>query len=504
LQVIKKGMVTVMKVCMIAEGCYPYVVGGVSSWIHSIIELFPNIEFNLIAIIADRNISGKFAYELPGNLTKVHEVYLQDVDWVGNYKTGKNRVHLKKKEVEALRSLIIGEAVDWMTVFRIFNRKNVSINNLLMSPEFLEITKDYYSLRFSDITFSDFLWTLRSIYLPLFFALKCMPPKADIYHCVSTGYAGMIGSLALSIYSNARLLISEHGIYTREREEEIIKAKWVQGIYKSIWIEQFRKMSKCAYYFADLVTSLFQQAHSLQIELGCPVEKAIVTPNGIDVEKYEGIPMKEPEDPYINVGAILRVTPIKDVKTLINAFYYAHKKQPKLKLWIMGPDDEDPEYAADCRELVRVMRAENIVFTGSIRTADYIGKMDMTILTSISEGQPLTILEGFAAKKPCIATNVGDCHGLIYGENDSYGAAGIIVSIMNISEISNAILKLANNPELAGQMGRNGYNRLISKYRSVYMEETYRKIYKILAEMSDVVYPETPFVPPLISAEQSE
>lgn len=485
-----------MKVCMIAEGCYPYVVGGVSSWIHSIIKLFPNIEFNLIAIITDRSISGKFAYELPGNLTEIHEVYLQDSDWVGKHRIRKNRVRLKKKEAEALRSLIIGEEVDWITVFRMFNRKNVSINNLLMSPEFLKITKDYYTLRFSDITFSDYLWTLRSIYLPLFFALKCVPPKADIYHCVSTGYAGIIGSKALTLYPNARLLVSEHGIYTREREEEIIKAKWVQGIYKSIWIEQFRKMSQCAYYFADLVTALFWQAQSLQIELGCPKEKAIVTPNGIAAERFSGIPRKNPEDPYINVGAILRVTPIKDVKTLINAFYYAHKKQPRLKLWIMGPEDENPEYAADCHELVRVMNAENIVFTGSIRTTDYIGKMDMTILTSISEGQPLTILEGFAVEKPCIATNVGNCRGLICGENDSYGDAGIMVSVMNISEISNAILKLANHPDLAKQMGRNGYRRLMAKYRNVYMEETYRNIYKTLAKMRGVNYPEEPFVPP--------
>ncbi len=483
-----------MKVCLIAEGCYPYAVGGVSSWIHSMIRLFPNIEFKLITIVSDRSISGKFAYELPHNLTEVHEVFLQDVDWIGRHKTVRNRVHLKKKEVEALRSLIIGEEVDWMTVFHMFYRKNISINNLLMSPQFLEITKEYYSLRFSEITFSDFLWTLRSIYLPLFFALKCVPPKADIYHSVSTGYAGMIGSMALSLYPNAKLLISEHGIYTREREEEIIKAKWVQGVYKSIWIEQFRKMSKCAYYYADLVTSLFEQAHLLQIELGCPREKAIITPNGIDVKKFEGIPVKDPEDPYINVGAIIRVTPIKDVKTLINAFYYAHEKQPRLKLWIMGPEDEDPEYAADCRELVRALNAENIVFTGSIRTTDYIGKMDINILTSISEGQPLTILEGFAAKKPCIATNVGNCQGLIYGENDSFGEAGIVVSVMNISEITDAILKLANNPELARQMGINGYNRLIAKYQSVFMEDTYREIYKTLAGMSNVVFPEEPFV----------
>jgi len=475
---------------MIAEGCYPYVIGGVSGWVHNLIKLFPEIEFNLVSIVADRSYRGRFVYKLPYNLTEVYEVYLQDVEWVGNARVKSNRISLKKKEVEALRSLIIGEDVDWVTVFRMFNRQDISVNNLLMSPQFLEITKEFYRLRYVNITFSDFLWTLRSMYLPLFLALKFVPPKADIYHSVSTGYAGIIGCKAVSLYPDARLLISEHGIYTREREEEIIKAKWVQNVYKTIWIDQFRKMSKCAYYFGDLVTSLFEEARSLQLNLGCPISKTVITPNGIDTEAFKDIPMKDPDDPYINIGAVIRVTPIKDVKTMINAFYFAYKKQPRLKLWIMGPLDEDPEYVDECMELVRMLKAENIVFTGRIDTRDYIGKMDFLILTSISEGQPLSILEGFAAKKPCIATNVGNCNGLIHGENDSFGEAGIVVPVMNVSEIANAILKLANNPEMVKKMGENGYKRLMFRYRNAYMEETYRNIYKTLARMSNVEYPE--------------
>lgn len=476
-----------MKICLIAEGCYPYVLGGVSNWIHSIIKAFPSVEFNLIAIISDRNNSGKFTYELPENLTEVYEVYLQDVDWIGSKKQNNqnNIIKLNKIEEEALKSLVIGEDVDWATVFKLFDKKNISVNKLLMSPQFLNIAKDYYELKYVNITFTDFLWTLRSIYLPLFFALKCNPPKADIYHSVSTGYAGVIGSKAVCTHPGAKLLISEHGIYTREREEEIIKAKWVQNIYKTIWIDQFKKISRGAYYFADLVTSLFKGAQQIQLELGCPLYKSIITPNGIEAERYENIPLKDPNDSFINVGAILRITPIKDVKTMITAFYYAHKKQEKLKLWLMGPEDEDPEYANECHELVRALGAENIVFTGKIQTSDYIGKMDMMILTSISEGQPLTILEGFAAKKPCIATNVGNCQGLIYGENDSFAEAGIIVPVMNISEISIAILKMANNPNMSRQMGENGYQRLMYKYKHEYMIDTYSKIYKILVSISD-------------------
>ena len=81
-----------MKVCIVAEGCYPYVVGGVSSWIHSMIRSFPNLEFQILAIISNRSLSGKFAYELPENVTQVHEVYLEDFDWDGAGGKGRETV----------------------------------------------------------------------------------------------------------------------------------------------------------------------------------------------------------------------------------------------------------------------------------------------------------------------------------------------------------------------------------------------------------------------------
>ena len=90
----------------------------------------------------------------------------------------------------------------------------------------------------------------------------------------------------------------------------------------------------------------------------------------------------------------------------------------------MGPSDEEKEYAKECLELVELLGVEDVIFTGKVDVTEYLGRMDMTILTSISEGQPLTILESFAAKKPVIATDVGNCRGLIYGEGDSFGEAG--------------------------------------------------------------------------------
>lgn len=465
-----------MKICIVAEGCYPYVVGGVSGWIHSLIQSFPNHEFIILSIVANREMRGKFAYELPTNLTQVYELYLDDYDWSGD-NDGK-RVKLNKKQYHALQNLILDENVDWDTLFELFSKRDISLNQLLMGEDFLHAVEKCYHSNHADAVFSDYLWTMRSIYLPLFFALKMNVPKADLYHCVATGYAGVLGAMAKARY-HCGLLVSEHGIYTREREEELIKAKWVQGIYKNIWIDQFKKMSRLAYDRADMVTSLYEYAKELQIDLGCEPSKILVTPNGISMERLDQISGKKPEDePYINIGAVLRVAPIKDVKTMIRAFGYARQEDPRLKLWIMGPWEEEQEYAQECFELVETMQLMDVEFTGRIDVKDYLGRMDYTILTSISEGQPLTILESYAAHKPVIATDVGNCKGLIYGESDEYGQAGILTHIMNVEEIAEAMVYLAKNPKMRAQMGENGYQRVTDKYTIEDMKETYQKIYE--------------------------
>ena len=475
-----------MRICFIAEGSYPYVVGGVSSWIHSMIQTFPEQEFILLTIIANRSLSGQFAYSLPPNVTQVYELSLEDVEWGGVNRHNKTR--LKPEIYQALRSLILNQNVQWETLFDFFRTEKISINRLLMGEDFYHAVLDCYNLQYPDIVFSDFLWTMRSMYLPLFLTLSMEIPQADVYHSVATGYAGILGCMGKHFYPS-QLIISEHGIYTREREEELIKAEWVQRLYKKIWIQQFKKISQAAYQQADIVTSLYQHARELQIELGCPREKTMVTPNGIHYHRLENLPGASPENQgYFHVGAILRVTPIKDVKTMIQAFAYAKARQPELKLWIMGPFDEDPDYAAECFQMVQSMKVQDIVFTGRIQITEYLGWMDVTILTSISEGQPLTILESFAAHVPVIATNVGNCKGLILGEGDDFGPAGIITHIMNVQEIADAMIYMARNPAQRKRMGQAGYQRMMSRYKVEDMKEIYEQIYAQCAVRQGLVW----------------
>ena len=69
-----------MRICMILEGCYPYVTGGVSSWMHQDIQAIPEHEFVLLTIGASSKDRGRFKYTLPENnntiLASKYQLYL--------------------------------------------------------------------------------------------------------------------------------------------------------------------------------------------------------------------------------------------------------------------------------------------------------------------------------------------------------------------------------------------------------------------------------------------
>lgn len=164
-------------------------------------------------------------------------------------------------------------------------------------------------------------------------------------------------------------------------------------------------LSDIIYTRAFLVSALFTNAMHAQIQMGCDKEKCRVVENGINYERLSPIPLKE-EDGWVDIGAIVRLAPIKDIKTMIYAFYELCTTREHVRLHIMGGVD-DEEYAQECYALVDQLHLENVIFTGRVDIISYMEKLDFTILTSISEGQPLSVLESFAARRPCVTTDVG-------------------------------------------------------------------------------------------------
>lgn len=467
-----------LKVCIICEGCYPYVYGGVSSWIQMLMEKFSDIEFIILTIATSRKDVSGYKYKIPSNVVQIKEIFMSELE----KHTSRKYSRLNKEDKETLRNLIINDvdAIDWCKTIALLIKLRSSWASLLMGPDFYDIVVELYGKKYLNTPFSHLLWTLRSMFMPLIASVIPDIPEADVYHSVSTGYAGVLGSMAKTLYGKP-FLLTEHGIYTREREEEIIKSDWVKGIFKDIWIDQFYKFSRLAYNTADRVVSLFESNKGVQVELGCPVEKIEVIHNGVDVTEFLSLPQKTPEEESnINIGSVARVVPIKDIKTMLLAFGATKEAVPNARLWIIGPTEEDPAYYEECLSLVQSIGLKDVTFTGYANVKDYLGRMDIMLLTSISEGQPLAVLEAMASKKPQVCTNVGACKEMLLGDgSDRFGPAGFICPIMNVAQLSGALIQLCTDRNLREQMGEAGYQRVQKYYKKDDFTNQYYKMYKL-------------------------
>lgn len=466
-----------MKICLICEGCYPYIPGGVSSWIQMVCTQFKNVEFVIWSIATTREEMSEYKYEIPENVKEVKTIYLSDGNWTGEHK----RIKLKSSEKDILKNLLIDTttSIRWAEILDFLKKYRNRLNDILMSEDFYYVCLEEYQRQNSKKVFNHFLWNFRGMYLPLMFLLSEDIPKADLYHCVSTGYAGILGSSA-SYVMKKPLLVSEHGIYTREREEDIIRSSWVDGDFKNIWIAFFKKLSYIAYQKADMVTSLFEVNKTLQIELGCPANKIKIIPNGIDPESYVNLPVKNKLDgSKFQIGTVLRVVPIKDVKTMLLAFHTVREMLVDVELNIMGNLEENKEYYQECLMLVEELDIQGVKFWGQVNIKEFLPEIKLLLLSSISEGQPLAILEGFAAGIPYITTNVGHCKGLIEGDSmQDCQKAGIVVPIMDSEAMAEAIIKMIQNPTERERMGIAGRNRVINFYQRKTFIEEYRKLYR--------------------------
>ncbi|UHA75199.1 GT4 family glycosyltransferase PelF [Paenibacillus sp. 481] len=470
-----------MRIALIAEGSYPYVTGGVSSWVHSLISSMPEHEFVIYAIGASSEQQGKYKYDLPANVVQVCEYFL-DAHLQDEGKWGK-RYRISPQERDALLAFISGAShVDWQVLFNWMSDGGFgSAANFLRSRDYFDLLSELSETKFQYVPFTEWFWTVRSMVLPLFVLLREPIPQADLYHCVTTGYAGVIGSMA-KWRTGKPLIITEHGIYSREREEEIIKAEWVPSYFKEQWIDYFYMLCNCAYESADQVITLFGRNREIQIELGCSSSKISIIPNGVEFHDYVGLPAKAVGDNRIHVGAIVRVVPIKDIKTMIQAFAIVKQEVPDSTFWIIGPYDEDPEYYAECQALLEALAVEEVTFTGSMQISNIIGKMDLLVLSSISEGQPLAVLEGMAAGKPFVTTDVGSCKELLYGMDDAYGPAGFVAPVMNVDSIAQAIIELCNHPDERVRMGVAGQERVRNLYSKQQFIQSYVALYESYEE----------------------
>lgn len=190
--------------------------------------------------------------------------------------------------------------------------------------------------------------------------------------------------------------------------------------------------------------------------------------NGIDLTRFR------PTDPGGNgpIVTVGRLSPEKDHATLLRAAALVARQDPSFRLEIAG----DGACMGDLRRLVGDLNIGSCVtLLGEVRTVpELLARASGFVLSSLTEGVSLALLESMASGLPVVATRVGGNPEVVVD-----GQTGLLVPAGNPEALAGALLKTWKDPELRRAMGRTGRARaeeyfdvrkMTSSYEAMYLE----------------------------------
>ena len=314
----------------------------------------PERSFAAVAIVADCQ-ARHLRYQFPDNLTHFSELVLQSP-------RRPKRIIMSlggsadDQELAGLLTALIrgGGLAEFARVSEIINRagRGLSLQDLLETRLTLNVIRNMYDAVMPHASFLQFYWAWRALFGGLFSASKFSVPDASAYHCISTGYAGLVAARA-TLETGRPAALTEHGIYTNERRIEILMAEWIadtveKGLafddartdIRDLWIQVFEAYARITYQACTSITTLYRDNQELQLALGADADRLEIIPNGIDVGRFAKLSVASVQD-RPTIALIGRVVPIKDVKTFIAAAALVRRTCPQLRALVMGPNDED-------------------------------------------------------------------------------------------------------------------------------------------------------------------
>jgi glycosyltransferase involved in cell wall biosynthesis len=479
-------------VCIIVEGCYPYVPGGVSGWIDWLLRSQTDLSFQVVALWP-RPTSQAARYALPPNVVQLHHLFLQDF---GAEPVKRLALPERLDDLAAAVSELMGRgglgALARVEDAVARTRSRLPLNVLFNSPVAWEIARQGYAAEMPYGSFLHYFWAWRALLGGLFATLEFPLPRARVYHTISTGYAGVLAARA-GLVTGRPALLTEHGIYTNERRIELLMADWVADTVdkghtlddprfdlRDMWVRAFEAYARTCYEGVDEVITLYEDNQRAQRLLGAAPQRLRVIANGIDLKRFADIP-PAPDNARPTMALIGRVVPIKDVKTFITAAALLRNDVPDLHALILGPTDEDPDYSEECRSLIVSLGLEGTIeITGTVNIADHLPRIHVVVLTSLSESQPLVILEAGAAGIPFVATDVGSCREIIEGRPDEtprLGPGGIVTRLVAPAEIAAAVGSLLRDAGRRRRYGETLRERVRRVYTSERAADAYRELY---------------------------
>jgi glycosyltransferase involved in cell wall biosynthesis len=200
-------------------------------------------------------------------------------------------------------------------------------------------------------------------------------------------------------------------------------------------------------------------------EFGAPVH---VIPNGVPLPKIAVLP--RPAGGRLVLGTLARLSPQKKLEDLLAALRHARDSLPPHVLRIAGGIESGAEdYAEELRAVADGLDVEWL--GGQDDPRPILQDLDVFILVAEPAGCPNASLEALAAGLPVIVTDVGGA-----SEQVIDGVTGRLVPRGNVTALAEAIVELAQDPDLRGRLAETGYAHVAARFGMDRMVAEYRRV----------------------------
>ena len=481
-----------MKIALVSEGTYPYAMGGVSIWCEQLIRGIPDYRWDVVALTVDG--TERPVFSAPGNLDRVHSIPLWGARPEGRHPRRRSAARPGAPFTSAyevfLRALVTpleatrseqGTASRSMFLLALrglyeYAADGGELGAALLSNEALTMMLDaWHGLRVDEtappLTVADALeaaWLIAHMLRPL----SATPVEADIVHSSMNGLATLVG-MAAKWRHGTPLVMSEHGIYLRERYLAYLHDGAPHAV-RVLVLSFFRSLAGAAYLITDVLAPHSMYNRRWQLHNGADPDRMWTMYNGVEPEEFPAA-AGVPDVPTI--AFMGRVDPLKDLHTLVRAFALVRREIPEARLRIFGGTPAANRiYHDSCQLLIDELGlTDAAVLEGRIDNAvDAYHAGSIVALTSISEGFPYTVVEAMACGRPTVCTNVG-------GVAEAVGDTGIVVPPRDFAAVADACVRLLRDDELRGRLGAAARARVLEHFTLRRSLEAYRNVYEGLA-----------------------
>ncbi|MCH4822905.1 GT4 family glycosyltransferase PelF [Gramella lutea] len=482
-------------VLLILEGTYPFNGGGVSTWAHTLCNRVSNADFKLYSINA--SFEQKPKYELSKNISEVIQVPLwtpdEPYDYISYgeeyYKTVAKKEWTTSKIVEQkfvplfrrLLSFIYSDNQEISELDEIFyelwlyfddyDYKETIRNEQVWIAYRDTVSKFIVGERNPDSSLIDLTVGLRWIYRFLIPLAIVDLPKVDVAHLTLSGFP-VIPALIANYKYGAKIILTEHGVFIRERLLAINSSEY-PFFLKQLLIRFSEAVARLVYHKSEMIISVNKFNQKWEKWYGADPSKFKTIYNGIDPEIFKPGPKPAHLKNIPTVVAVARIFELKDILTMIRSCAVVKRSIPDIRYIVYGDDKAVPEYTETCLKLINELGLqENFKFMGNRNNPEELFlEGDISILTSISEGFPYTVIESLACGVPVVSTDVG---GVKEALDES---CGFTCKPKDAEEIGEKVVKLLLDETLRKEMAVKGRERILKNFTMNKFIAEYEDIY---------------------------